>query len=158
VNHDTEGSFDSVDATGQLLSTRFGSWRGAALDIKVEGNDLYVSSNSNRVGRWNATTGARTLVTYCGGDGQAVAHLGDHVYGGFHESCTDEAGADDFSLRLVDVNARTGRRDYDFAPSFDQFWGVRDIVGDNTVMVIAGQFRSISGVTVSGFAIFDAVA
>jgi hypothetical protein len=149
-------SFDALDSSGNPLGTTFGSMHGAALDMKVAGSTLYASTDANLVGRWSTNGGGRQVGFYCGGDGQAVAQLGNYLYGGFHDRCTDQSGADDLTMRLVRVGSN-GRRDYSFAPSFDQFWGVRDINGDAGTMVIAGQFNWISNVRASGFAIFKAV-
>jgi hypothetical protein len=147
---------DALDANGTQLGILYQYWRGTPYDMKLDGNDLYISTGANRAGRWNATTGIRGPVLYCGGDGQAVAHLGNYIYGGFHESCSNSDGTDNFALRLVRMRTN-GQRDYGFTPSFDQFWGIRDINGDAGTMVVSGQFNWISDVHVGGFAIFKAV-
>jgi hypothetical protein len=152
----TDGSMDTLDADGQQLAIEYSSWRGTPYDFKLNGNDLYIATGANRVGMWDATTGRRRQVSYCNGDGQAVAHLGNYTYGGHHESCDDENGVENLTTRLVRMRSN-GQRDYSFAPTFDQFWGVRDINGDANTMVISGQFNWISNVHVGGFAIFKAV-
>jgi hypothetical protein len=157
INGQPAATLTALDDQGDVLPIGYYHATGAALDIKVVGDGtwLAVSGDSNYVGWWNAATGDRRWIQYCGGDGQAVGVLGSYTYGGFHDNCDD-----DTTIRLSRNTNVRGTRDTTFHPSWlaSDFWGVRDISGDNTVMVVAGQMTWLSGVHVGGFAIFPAVA
>lgn len=148
-----------LDENGDLLPVTFERAEGAALDIKVVsgGSEIAIATNDNLVGIWNASSGDRRWRKYCQGDGQAVAVLGDWTYGGFHDDCDDDPLVSQRWLLTKYDQSRRGEQDLGYLPTFDQFWGIRDINGDASVMVISGEFNWISGVHVGGFAIFHAI-
>ena len=108
------------------------------------------TSRARNQGTWyNAETGARLWRQRCDGDGQAVHIVDGTVLSGFHEACDGDA-----TQRLTANDAVDGGRDASFRPTFDRFWGVFGIAGDAEHLVIVGDFTTISGVPVQGFAIF----
>ena len=62
------------------------------------------------------------------------------------------------TIRLTANDRAGGARNRDFKPSFDRFWGVWDIHGDHTALIMAGDATRVSGVRVGGFAIFPKLA
>lgn len=142
-----------TDAAGQLLPTTWDQLQGAALalDLSDDGTRLAVAQGgAGNQGAWyNVDTGARLWRQRCDGDAQAIRILDGTMLTGFHEACDL-----DYSQRLAANFVSDGSRDPDFRPTFDRFYGVWGIDGTPDRLVIAGDFTSISGVSVQGFAIF----
>ncbi|WP_421119256.1 hypothetical protein ACE2AJ_18110 [Aquihabitans daechungensis] len=143
-----------TDAAGAPIPTAWEQLQGAPLDLEVndDGTRLAAAqSGGGNQGTWyNAATGARLWRQRCDGDAQAVHIVDGTMTTGFHEACDGDA-----TLRLAANDTLDGGRDTSFRPTFDRFWGVFSIDGDADHLVIAGDFTSISGVPVQGFAIFS---
>jgi hypothetical protein len=143
-----------TDPTGARLATAWDQLQGPPLDLEVndDGSRLAVAqAGAGNQGTWyNAATGARLWRQRCDGDAQAVHIVDGTVVTGFHEACDGDA-----SQRLTANNRVDGGRDTSFRPTFDRFWGAFSIDGDANHLVIAGDFTTISGVRVQGFAIFS---
>jgi hypothetical protein len=159
------GSFSTVggSAIAWLVKTDVGgvpvpvAWeqlQGPPLDLEVnvDGTRLAAAqAGAGNQGTWyNTSSGARAWRQRCDGDAQAVHIVDGTMLTGFHESCDGDA-----TQRLTANDTLDGGRDQAFRPTFDRFWGVYAIDGDAEHLVIAGDFTSISGVAVRGFAIFD---
>lgn len=142
-----------TDATGAAIATTWSDLQGPPLDLEVnsDGTRLAVAqAGAGNQGTWyNATTGARLWRQRCDGDGQAIHIVDGTVLTGFHEACDG-----DTTQRLTANDTANGARDLAFKPAFDRFYGVWGIDGDADNLVIAGDFTTISGVRVQGFAIF----
>jgi hypothetical protein len=158
------GSFSTVGATsnpwlaktdpsGALIPVPWEQLQGVPLDLEVapDGSRLAVAqSGAGNQGTWyNPVTGARAWRQRCDGDAQAVHIVDGTMLTGFHEACDADA-----TQRLTSNGLVDGNRDLAFKPTFDRFWGVFGIAGDADHLVIVGDFSSISGVAVRGFAIF----
>jgi len=141
-----------LDGSGALVPVVWSELSGAALDLELnaDGSRLAVAQGgSGNQGSWyNPETGARLWRQRCDGDAQAIHVVDGSMFTGFHEGCDG-----DLSQRLAGNATANGSRDLDLRPTFDRFWGIRDLGGDASNLVIAGDFTSISGVAVSGFAI-----
>jgi PKD repeat protein len=128
------------------------------LEVSPDGTRLVAGHSGipgvgNRTQVYDTTSGARTWRQSVDGDVQGVHLVGDTVYSGFHD------GVDgDGSTRMVANSLSGGTRDTAFRPVFDRFMGVRAVGGDNEALVIAGDFSTVSGRSVEGFAIFRAGA
>jgi len=105
----------------------------------------------NRTAVYDTATGARRWRHVVDGDVQSVHLIGNTVWSGFHDG-----GNGDGSLRLLGYDLATGAQDTRFRPHFDRFMGVWEVQGDNDALVVAGDFSTITGVAVEGFAIFPA--
>jgi hypothetical protein len=142
-----------TDAAGTPVTVPWEQLQGPALDLEVspDGTRLAVAQGgSGNQGAWyNPVTGARGWRQRCDGDGQAVHIVDGTMLSGFHEACDGDA-----TLRLTANDTLDGNRDLAFKPTFDRFWGVYGIDGDAEHLVIVGDFTTISGVPVQGFAIF----
>jgi hypothetical protein len=131
------------------------SWglQGIPSDLSLDetGTRLAVSqTGAGNQGSWHDTSSGRQLWRQrCDGDAQAVEVVAGTVFTGFHEACDGDA-----SQRLTANDAGDGGRDLDFHPTFDRYWGVRALDGTSDRLVVAGDFTSISGRSVSGFALF----
>lgn len=143
-----------TDAGGLPVPVPWEQLQGPPLDLEVnaDGSRLAAAqAGSGNQGTWyNTSSGARSWRQRCDGDAQAVHIVDGTMLTGFHESCDGDA-----TQRLTANDTLDGSRDGAFRPAFDRFWGVYAIDGDADHLVIAGDFTSISGVGVRGFAIFD---
>lgn len=142
-----------TDAAGNRIPVTWSDLQGPPLDLEVNetGTRLAVAqAGAGNQGTWyNADTGARLWRQRCDGDSQAVHIVDGTMLTGFHEACDGDA-----TQRLTANDTADGGRDLSFRPTFDQFWGVYGIDGDANSIVVVGEFTSISGVPVRGFAIF----
>jgi hypothetical protein len=142
-----------TDPAGTRIPTTWDQLQGPPLDLEVspDGSRLATAqAGAGNQGAWyNAATGARIWRQRCDGDAQAVHIVDGTMLTGFHEACDGDA-----TQRLTANTTADGGRDQTFRPTFDQFWGVFAIDGDADHLVVAGEFTSISGVPVRGFAIF----
>jgi hypothetical protein len=142
-----------TDAAGSRLATTWRDLQGPPLDLEVgdDGSRLAVAQAGagNQGTLYDAATGARLWRQRCDGDAQAVHIVDGTMVTGFHEACDGDA-----SQRLTSNDRTDGTRDQAFRPTFDRFWGVFGIDGDADHLVVAGDFTTISGVPVGGFAIF----
>lgn len=144
----------SVDgATGALAGPAFTGQSGPTLDIDVPpgGTRLAVATGgSGNQGAWfSLSTGSKQWRQRCDGDGQAVKVIDTLLYSGFHEACDG-----DTTVRLTANSTATGVRSSTFRPTFDRFWGVRDLEGTTSVLAVAGDFTRVGGVPAQGFALF----
>jgi hypothetical protein len=143
-----------TDAAGTRVPVTWDQLQGPPLDLEVSPNGTRLAAaqaGAGNQGTWyNTTSGARAWRQRCDGDAQAVHIVDGTMLTGFHEACDG-----DVTQRLTANDTLDGGRDPVFRPTFDQFWGVFAIDGDASRLVIAGDFTSISGVAVQGFAIFD---
>jgi hypothetical protein len=142
-----------VDARGARVPVRWSSVEGPvlALSLRPDGTRLGVgvAGLGNQGAYFDTASGARLWRQRCDGDAQAVWLIGDSMFTGFHEACEG-----DHSIRLTSNATANGARDRAFRPSFDRFWGVRAIGGTSSVLVVAGDFTRVGGVSAQGFAIF----
>ena len=144
----------SVDGTtGALAGPAFSGQSGPTLDIDVPpgGTRLAVATGgSGNQGAWfSLTSGSKQWRQRCDGDGQAVKVIDTVLYSGFHESCDG-----DTTVRLTANSTSSGARLSTFRPTFDRFWGVRDLEGTSSVLSVAGDFTRVGGVAAQGFALF----
>lgn len=155
VNGTSVRGLTGLDASGAIVPRSWRSMSSIVLDLELssDGSRLAVGmGGAGNQGAWyDTSSGVRLIYQVCDGDGQAVHVIQGSLFSGFHEAC-----AGDTTIRLTNNNVDTGVRDMSFRPSFDQFWGVRDIAGNAGALVIAGEFTNVSGVLVTGFAIFRA--
>ncbi|MGB3054535.1 MAG: hypothetical protein WBB52_06775 [Acidimicrobiales bacterium] len=139
--------------TGAVTAPTFSDVSGEALDLELSPNGTRLAAALAEYGNqgavFNTTTGTKQFRQRCGGDAQAVTIVGDNWYTGNHEECEG-----DYNLRLVGNSMITGARQTDWNPTFDRFWGVRDLATDGQVLVAAGDFTNVSGVPAQGFVIF----
>lgn len=152
VNGVSSASLTRVTATGTVVPRTWESLVGPvlALEVSADGSRLASGVAGGNQGAWyNTTNGQRLFRQRCDGDAQAVHVIDGNLLTGFHESCDG-----DTTVRLTSNDTTTGTRDTEFHPSFDRFWGVFDIAGDRSGLVVAGDMTLVSGVLVGGFAIF----
>jgi chitodextrinase len=153
-----------VNSGGGLVSVGWQSVAGSVLDLDVSadgrrvvaalGGDGNILTGTNEGATFDAVTGRRYWGQRCDGDAQAIHVVGSFVYSGFHEGCRG-----DTRIRVTKNSLATGTRDMSFGPSFDLFWGARDITHSSGALVVAGDFNWVSGVRARGFVIFpDATA
>ena len=126
------------------------------LEVTPDGRSLIAAHSGfpgigNRTVVYDATTGARRWRHVVDGDVQSVHLIGTTVWSGFHDGANDDG-----SLRLLGYDLATGTQDTRFRPHFDRFMGVWEVHGDTDALVVAGDFSTITGVGVEGFAIFPA--
>ena len=142
-----------TDAAGAVLPTPWDQLQGPPVDLEVNDDGTRLAAaqaGAGNQGTWyNTASGARAWRQRCDGDAQAVHIVDGTMLTGFHEACDGDP-----TQRLTANDTLDGGRDTSFRPTFDQFWGVFSISGDADHLVIAGEFTSISGVPVRGFAIF----
>ena len=143
-------------STGATAATQLSNVVGFTdeLEVSPDGSRLVAGHSGipgvgNRTQVYNTTTGARTWRQSVDGDVQGVHVVGDTVYSGFHDGIDGEG-----SSRMVANNLSSGARDDTFHPLFDRFMGVRAVGGDSEALVVAGDFSTVSGRSVEGFAIF----
>jgi hypothetical protein len=156
VNGVAKSFLVKLDATGATAPVAFSYLGGQVLDLQLSADGTRLAAAVGGQGRYtnqgawyDTDTGTKYFNQHCDGDGQAVYVLGGNLFTGFHEGCNGDG-----VTRLTSNDLVTGARDMTFAPTFNQFWGVRDIGGDLGHLVIAGEFTNVSGVPVQGFAIF----
>jgi hypothetical protein len=153
VNGASRQYIAALNSAGALVTVPWAGVAGAAIDLEVspDGSRLAVAQAGagNRTSWHNTTTGARLWSQSCEGDMQAVTVVGATMLSGGHEGIED-----DYSLRMTANATADGERDQLFRPTFDRFWGVYAIDGDDKRAVAAGDFTLVSGVAVQGFAIF----
>lgn len=163
------GAFTTVDGvaqrwaavldgtTGALAPVQLQPVAGPLSAITVPPGDTTVAASESGAGNsgnlFRLVDGRRLWYQVCDGDGQAIGQFGGNVYTGFHEGC----GGDGVT-RLTADDASSGQREQGFRPTFDRFWGVRSIATSDAGIAIAGDFTSISGVSVQGFAIFPSTS
>lgn len=155
VNGQAQSTLAKLRSDGSRVPMTWAGLDGPALDLRVTGDGsrlgAAVAGAGNQGAWYDTSTGTRYWRQRCDGDAQAVHVVADSMFTGFHEGCDG-----DTTTRLTSNDVRGGGRDSTFKPSFDQFWGVWDISGDTSALVIAGDFTKVSGVPVQGFAIFRA--
>ena len=143
----------ATDAAGQQIPTAWEQLQGAPLDLALDANGSHLAVAQSGAGNqgtlYDTSTGRRLWRQRCDGDAQAVHIVEGTMLTGFHEACDL-----DVTQRLTANDVADGARDLGFKPSFDRFWGVRDLGGDAQHLIVAGDFTTISGVAVQGFAIF----
>jgi hypothetical protein len=150
INGTATRNLTALGSTGAVQPVRFAGLSSSAVDLEVGaggGVAAAFGGEMNEVAWFNPSSGAKSWHLDCAGDGQAVHEIGNKVFGGFHQSCFGDPTA-----HLVTTNV-LGQR-VGFTPEFDGFWGVRDIAGDATALVVAGEFTRVDGVAAQGFAIF----
>jgi len=126
------------------------------LEVTRDGRSLVAAHSGlpgigNRTAVYDTATGARRWRHVVDGDVQSVHLIGNTVWSGFHDGANDDG-----SLRLLGYDLATGAQDTRFRPHFDRFMGVWEVHGDTDALVVAGDFSTITGVAVEGFAIFPA--
>jgi hypothetical protein len=143
----------ATDATGRVLPITWRSLSGPALKLELEADGsrlaVGVGGYANQGAWYDTSTGQRLWYQRCDGDAQAIHIVAGSVFTGFHDGC-----GGDTTIHLTSNVSSSGARDTSFQPAFDRYWGVRDISGDTSALVVAGDFTRISGVAVQGFAIF----
>jgi len=141
--------------TGAVVAPTFTDVSGEALDLELSPDGSRLAAALGEYGNQGAvfstTSGSKQFRQRCGGDAQAVTIAGDNWFTGNHEECE---GND--TIRLVGNSMLTGARQTDWLPSFDKFWGVRDLATDGQILVAAGDFTTVSGVAAQGFVVFPA--
>ena len=125
---------------------------GAPYDLDIDGTGTRLAvaqTGAGNQGSWHdVATGRRLFRQRCDGDAQAVTVIDGSMFTGFHEACDG-----DTTQRLTGNDTGDSVRDLDLQPTFDRYWGVRALDGTPDQLVVAGDFTSISGVAVQGFAI-----
>jgi hypothetical protein len=153
VNGASRSYIAALNGTAALVTIPWAGVGGAAIDLEVspDGTRLAMAQAGagNRTSWHNTTTGARIWAQSCEGDMQAVTVVGGTMLSGGHEGIEG-----DFSLRMTANATADGERDQLLRPTFDRFWGVYALDGDEKRAVAAGDFTLVSGVRVQGFAIF----
>lgn len=126
-----------------------------ALGLAADNSRLAVgyAGYDNQTSYYSTSSGARLWANYCDGDAQAVAVIGDRVISGYHDGCRGVS-----STKLVMASTSNGSTDASFVPTFNRYWGVRGIAASSAALVVAGDFTSVSGVAVEGFAIFPSTS
>ncbi|MEO6629724.1 MAG: hypothetical protein ABIP03_14285 [Aquihabitans sp.] len=138
--------------TGAVTSPTFDA-SGVALDLEVTADGTRIGAalgdQANQGAVFSTSTGVRLMRQRCGGDAQAITFHGDNFFTGNHEECDR-----DYSIRLTSNSSITGARDLSWKPSFDRFWGVRDLDASGTTLAVAGDFTNVAGVAAQGIVIF----
>ncbi len=127
------------------------------LEVTPDGTSLIAGHSGvpgvgNRTAVYSTSTGSRRWEQVVDGDVQGIRLVGSSVFAGFHD------GDGDGATRVARYDLATGTRDGSFSPSFNQFIGGWAIAGDDSAVILAGDFSVVSGVPVQGFAIFPAAA
>jgi hypothetical protein len=144
--------------TGAVVGPALNGVTGFVDDLEVspDGRSLIAAHSGipgigNRTAVYDTATGERRWRHVVDGDVQSVHLIGGTVWSGFHDGANDDG-----SLRLLGYDLSTGDQDATFRPHFDRFMGAWEVHGDANALVIAGDFSTVSGVSVEGFAIFPA--
>ncbi len=121
------------------------------LDVSADGTALIAAhgTSGNRSAVYDTTSGSRLWSQTVEGDVQGTGLVGDQVFSGFHDGSKGDGAA-----RVALYDRWTGIEDTRFRPSFDRFMGAWAVDGDESALVIAGNFSTVSGMRVEGFAIF----
>ena len=154
VNGRGDTDVSTLDATtGATVGPDIASVVGDALHLLVsdDGSSLIAGhgTSGNRTAVYDTTSGQRLWRQTVDGDTQGAALVGNQVFAGFHDGSKGEG-----ATRVALYDRSTGAEDAAFRPSFDRFMGAWAVDGDSDALVIAGNFSTISGVRVEGFAIF----
>lgn len=143
---------------GAIVGPRLSGVTGFVDDLEVspDGRSLIAAHSGtpgigNRTAVYDTATGQRRWRHVVDGDVQSVHLIGSTVWSGFHDGANDDG-----ALRLLGYDLSTGDQDTTFRPHFDRFMGAWEVHGDADALVIAGDFSTVSGVNVEGFAIFPA--
>ena len=150
VNGTPTTALTALNSSGGVVPVPFAGVRGSALDLEVGAFGVLFAAfgdDANEAVAFNPVTGARLWGFACVGDAQAIHAIGSKVFSGFHQSC-----AGDPTAHLITTDF--GGHLQGFKPVFDGFWGVRDLAGDSSALVITGDFTTIDGQAAQGFAIF----
>lgn len=153
MNGQPSAFLSKLTLDGQLTPVAFpelGDY-GQGLSLNADGSRIAAAGADNRIHYFNTATGDRLWRQFCQGNAQATKVIDDTVVGGYHDGCNNVDGRD-----LILINADTGDRDESFLPTFDQFWGVRAIDGNASVLAVAGKMTSVDGQVIGSFAIFPA--
>lgn len=158
------GDVDAVDitpldgASGAIVGPAPTEVTGFVDDLEVspDGRHLIAAHSGvpgigNRTAVYDTATGAREWRDVVDGDVQSVHLIGDTVWSGFHDGANGDG-----SLRVLGYDLATGVQDTTFRPHFDRFMGAWEVHGDARALVVAGDFSTVTGVNVEGFAIFPA--
>ena len=141
--------------TGAITSPTFARVTGKAMALQLDSTGAHLAAGlgdyANQGAWFDTTSGAKLWSQTCGGDGQAVATVGQTMFSGFHEECDS-----DYTIRLTSNSTTNGARDLTWKPSFDKFWGVRALATDGYTLAVAGDFTNVAGVAAQGLAIFEA--
>ncbi len=155
---DTE-NITTLDATtGAIVGPNLNGVTGYVDDLEVSPDSRYllaahsgVPGIGNRTAVYDTVTGNRSWRHVVDGDSQSVHLIGGMVYAGFHDGAKGDGAS-----RVAGYDLYDGVEDTSFHPTFDRFMGAFAVHGDPSAFVIAGDFSTISGADVEGFAIFPA--
>lgn len=159
VNGQADTDISTLDGrTGATTGPELQNVTGYVDDLEVTPDGQYLMAGhsgvpgvGNRSAVYSTATGSRRWRQTVDGDVQGVALVDGRVFAGFHDGANGDGAA-----RLAGYDLSTGAQDTTFRPSFDRFMGTWAVDGDSSAVVIAGNFSTISGVPVEGFAIFPA--
>ena len=157
VNGQPDTDISTLDGTtGAAVGPELTGITGYVDDLQVtpDGWSLIATHSGvpgigNRTTMFDTTSGSRVRRQVVVGDVQGAQLVGNQVFSGFHDGSKGEG-----SSRAALYDRDTGVEDIRCRPSFDRFMGAWAVDGDETALVIAGNFSTISGVRVEGFAIF----
>ncbi len=159
VNGADDTNISTLDGvTGATVGPELSDVTGYVDDLKVSpdgtrliGGHSGIPGIGNRTAVYDTSTGSRVWRQVVDGDVQGVHLIGDTVWSGFHDGARGDGAS-----RFAGYSLSNGTEDTSFHPTFDRFMGVRDVHGDAGSLVVSGDFSTISGVRVEGFAIFPA--
>lgn len=139
--------------TGALQPLTFQySTYGAVLDLDISptGDRIYAAlgGTENQVIAWSTTSGNRQWYYHVDGDTQAVRYIDGNVYFGFHEGAINDG-----TVRMLVADAASGSLVNTYRLPINSFYGVWDIDGSSSALVLGGEFTRVNQTSVQGVAI-----
>jgi hypothetical protein len=150
VNGTPTTRLTALGPNGWVQPVPFAGVSGSARDLEVGAFGVVLAAfgdEANQSAAFNPRTGARLWAVNCVGDAQAIHEIGPKVFSGFHQSCAGDPTA---HLITTDLAGHL----LPFKPVFDGYWGVYDLAGDASALVVAGDFTTLNGQAAQGFGIF----
>ena len=120
------------------------------LDISPAGDRIYAAlgGTENQVIAWSTSNGNRSWYYQVDGDTQAVRYIDGNVYFGFHEGAFNDG-----TVRMLVADAGNGALVNTYRLPINSFYGVWDIDGNSSALVLGGEFTRVNNVSVQGVAI-----
>jgi hypothetical protein len=144
-------TLSSTTGALQSLVFQYSTYAGVIdLDISPAGDRLYAAlgGTENQVIAWSTNSGNRQWFYQVDGDTQAVRYIDGNVYFGFHEGAINDG-----TVRMLVADAATGSLVNTYRLPINSFYGVWDIDGSSSALVLGGEFTRVNQASVQGVAI-----